>query len=197
MRLSFFIASSALLFAACSVDTTGLSEESSRAPKGNPAASVVVTEYADLQCPACKAAQDSIVQPLLEEYGDRIAFEFKHFPLRSIHRFALEAAEAAECAADQGAFWEYHDVIYARQDMLSSAALRSWAGELGLDEELFDRCVSSGVKRKTILTDFEEGRNAGVQGTPTFFINGERVDSQLGVIREQIDAILNRGSVAL
>lgn len=163
---------SALLFVACT-DTTGLSAESSREPKGNPDAPVVVMEYADFQCPACGAAYTSVVEPLMEQYGDRIRFEFKHFPIQSIHPYALRAAMAAECAADQDKFWEYTHLVFSNQSELSARALEDWAAELRLDTDLFKRCVDSQIKRDTVLADYQEGRANNVNGTPTFFVNGE------------------------
>lgn len=102
---------SALLLAAC-VDTTGISPTSSRPPRGNANALVTVMEFADFQCPACMSAHATINKPLFEKYGSQVRFEFRHFPLRNIHRFALDLAEASECAADQGKFWEFVDLAY-------------------------------------------------------------------------------------
>lgn len=199
-RFSFFAPLAAvLLLAACGVDTTGLSADSSRGPHPQTSASatVTVTEYADLECPACAAAHERIVQPLIQQYGSRIRFEFKHFPLMTIHRFALSAAEGAECAADQGKFWEFEQLAFEKQASLSTAALPVWAEELGLDIPLFERCVASHIKRETILNDQNQGRQMGVQGTPTFFVNGERVESDLATLSSAIDAALQAPSQAL
>lgn len=188
------LSTSALLafgLTACGVDTTGLSAESSRRPTGVPNASVVVVEFADLQCPACKGAHELITGPLLEKYGNRIRFEFKHFPLSAIHIHAMEAAMAAECAADQGKFWEFIDIDYTNQEKLSSSELRVWGKELGLDEALFDRCIASGIKKKTVLADYAEGEKKGVNSTPTFFINGTRVNLvNVGDLEAAVDAAL-------
>ena len=110
-------------------------EVSSRQPKGNPNASVLVEEFADLQCPACAAAHSRIVEPLLDKYGTEIRFEHKHFPLRSIHRFALDASEMSECAADQGKYWEYIDIAFTNQSDLSLDSIVEWAEALGLDAD--------------------------------------------------------------
>lgn len=179
----------ALALAAC-VDTTGLSEDSSRPPKGNSQAAVIVAEFADLQCPACRAAHTSVTKPLLEKYGPQVRFEFKHFPLRSLHRFAMEAAEAAECVADQGKFWEFVDLDYEKQQELTSDALRTWAASLKLDTALFERCLKSHIKRGTILADYEEGRSKGVAGTPTYFVNGKKVDTGFDTLSTAIDEAL-------
>lgn len=178
-----------LALAACT-DTTGLSAESSRGSHGNANSAIVIQEFADLQCPACRAAQAQIVLPIMEQYGKDVRLEFMHFPLRSIHRYALEAAEAAECAADQGKFWEYTDLVYTEQEKLNSEQLAVWAGQLGLDTELFDRCMKSHIKRDTILADYEEGRELGVGGTPTFFVQGKRVETGVATIGAAIEEAL-------
>lgn len=181
-----------LLLAACGVDTTGLSAESTRPihPKSNPNAAVTVTEYADFECPACGAAYSLITKPVLDKYGSQIRYEHKHFPLTGIHRYALEAAQATECAADQGKFWEYAEVVFTKQEDLSSRALRDWAAELKFDTALFERCLSSKIKRDTVLADQEEGRKLGVSGTPSFFVNDQRVESDVEAIGKAVDAAI-------
>lgn len=193
---------SLLILSACTVDTTGLSEESARGPhpSSNANAAVTITEFGDLECPACAAAHIGLITPLLQQEGQRISYEFKHFPLRSIHRYALEASMAAECAADQGKFWEYSDLVFTEQSSLSAdgeEALQAWAAELGLDTELFNRCLASDIKRDTVLADYDEGRDMGVTGTPTFFVNGQRVETDLDAMREAIDAQLAQFQQAL
>ncbi len=184
------------LLAAC-VDTTGLT--STIHTDVNPATSqnalVTVTEYADLQCPACRSAHGTLVQPLIAKYGTKIAYDFRHFPLTSIHRFAMEAAEASECAADQGKFWDFVDHDYENQGDLTSDMLREWAGELKLDEELFGRCLDSHIKRKAIQASYEEGRAKGVQGTPTFFVNGQQTNATIQELSAAIDAALDQAAV--
>lgn len=187
--------SSALLFAACGVDTTGLSAESSRTMMGSETALVTLTEYGDFQCPACKTAHDILTKPLLTKYDGKVRFEFKHFPLRNIHSYALEAAEAAECAADQGKFWQFFDLAYENQERLSGVALREWAAELGLDAALFDRCLKSNIKEKAVLADFAEGSKKGVNSTPSYFVNGVRVpNNSLETLSAAIDAALENSS---
>lgn len=174
--LSLLLIATATVFAACSpVDTTGLSAQSARTPTGNPDGLVTVTEYGDFQCPACKSAYTIITQPLLEKYGKQIRFEFKHFPLQTLHEYAMEAAQASECAADQGKFWEFMDLNYKNQEKLSSTQLRTWAGELQLDTALFDRCVRSGIKKTTVNADYTAGEKAGVDSTPTYFVNETKI----------------------
>lgn len=180
-----------LALAACT-DTTGLTPESTRSvhPQTSANAAVVVAEYADLQCPACRAANETVVPPLLAKYGMQIAYEFHHFPLSSIHRYAFEAAEAAECAADQGKFWEFVDLDYKNQQELSSEMLDQWGEDLKLDTALFNRCRDSHIKRDMIQEEYDQGRNLGVRGTPTFFVNGEQVEATVDGLSAAIDAAL-------
>jgi protein-disulfide isomerase len=191
-RLLPLIASaSAVLLTAC-VDTTGISAESSRTahPSTSPAAIVTVAEFADLQCPACRSAHESIVKPLIEKYGTKIRYDFMHFPLQTLHPYALRAAEASECAADQKKFWEFIDMNYTNQEKLNQDALAEWAQQLGLDMDLFGRCTDSHIKRDAILDEYQKGKDVGVSGTPTFFVNGKKVDSGLAELSAAIDAAL-------
>jgi protein-disulfide isomerase len=191
IRISAVAVASAILLAACGVDTTGISPDSSRPIRGNASASVTLTEFGDLQCPACKSAHDLINKPLLAKYGTKVRFQFKHFPLTGIHVYALEAGEAAECAADQGKFWEFFDLDYAEQENLSSAQLREWAKTLGLNMDIFERCVSSGIKEATVMADEAEGEKAGVNSTPSYFVNGVRVqNNNVDAISAAIDQAL-------
>lgn len=187
------------VFAGC-VDTTGLKPESSVPARGNLASSVVVTEYSDFECPACRVAYSLIVQPLYEKYKDRVRFEMKQFPLLTVHRYALPLAEASECAADQGKFWEFVDTAFTAQlqmdkdqKTVAPADITTWAQELKLDMPLFDRCTRSHIKRKAIMDEFDAGRKLGVNGTPTFFINGQLVPQDkldLAEFEKLIDAAL-------
>ena len=181
-----------LILAGC-VKGTELPETSSRSahPGSNPNASVTVVEYADLQCPACRATNEQVVKPLLSQYGDRIRYEYRHFPLSSIHQYAFPAAEAAECAADQGRFWEFIEKAYERQDELDESALSDWAASLDIDMDLFRQCVQSRTKRQIVLNDYKEGRKAGVKGTPSFFVNGEKVPHDLNSLGSAINQLTN------
>lgn len=180
-----------LLLTACNSEPA----VSSRSPKGNPNAAVLVEEYADLQCPACAAAHTQIVEPLLAQYGSEIRFEHNHFPLRSIHRFALDASEAAECAADQGKFWEYVDIAFENQSQMSLDAFLEWSDELGLDTEKLERCWKSHSKRDVVLEDYKEGRDRGVSGTPTFFVNGEQVPTN--ELQQAVEAAIEQTKMRL
>lgn len=185
-----FTAITCVLLAACTQSIPDdISTELTSSPKGNVNSPIVVQEFADLQCPACRSAHTNVTAPLLEQYGSKIQFEFIHFPLRQIHRYALPAAMAAECAADQGRFWQYVDHVYENQDTLTTTMLDEYATAVGVpDIDLFNRCVESEAKREGVLENYEQGRIAEVTGTPTFFVNGVKVNSSLGALSAAIDA---------
>lgn len=187
-RSSALLCSLALL-TACGVDTTGLSPESSRPPhpETDVASSVLVEEFIDLQCEACRAAQTKIIPQLLAQYGEKMRFEVNHYPIGGHHIYSVYAAQAAECAADQGKFWEFEEMNYKNQDDLGEEAVYDWARALKLDLPLFERCLKSEIKKDTVLADRDEGDKRGVNGTPTFFVNGVRVESTIGAIGEAID----------
>lgn len=191
MKHPFLFIIASLTLVAC-VDTTGLSAESSKAahPDTDFNAVVSVVEYGDLQCPACAAAYTQLIEPLIAKYGKQISVEFAHFPLTSIHRYAMESAEASECAADQGKFWKLVHLVYAEQDKLTDAQLDVWGAELELDSDLYSRCRKSHIKREAIMAEYEAGKALGVNGTPTFFVNGERVDSSTDALTKAIDTAL-------
>ena len=184
---------SLFLVTAC-VSKEGLSPESTKVPTGNANSSIIVEEFADLQCPACKGAHSQIVKPLLEKYGNVIRYEFKHFPLMQIHAYAHEAAEATECAADQSKFWEFVNDSYENQEKLSRDDLIARAEKVGVtDMELFRRCVQSRIKRGAVQEEYKEGSDRGVRGTPTFFVGGERVPrNTLEGLSEMIEASISK-----
>ena len=161
--------------------------------KGNKDASVAVIEYSDFECPFCLRHQESMRQ-LGAEYGDRIAISFRHFPLTSIHPQAQKAAEASECAAEQGKFWEMHENIFeanAAQNM-SVSRWKDLAGTLGLNTSQFNTCLDSGKYADRIRQDMAEGSAAGVQGTPATFVNGQLVSGAVPYeqLRQMIEANL-------
>lgn len=193
-RLSLLVGLGTLVLLTACVDKTGLSAESHKGPhpKSNVTSPIVIHEFGDLQCPACRAAQSKIIPSLLKEYGAKIRFEFKHFPIVSLHRHAMVAAQASECAADQGKFWDFVDLAYEKQSALRSDVFPVWAEELELDVPLFERCLQSRIKKEAVLEDYEEGKGLGVKGTPTFFVNGEIVQSELKVITDTVDALVSK-----
>jgi protein-disulfide isomerase/rhodanese-related sulfurtransferase/uncharacterized membrane protein len=138
---------------------------------GNPDAAVTVVEWGDFECPSC-GMEAPTVRELRQKYGNRIRFVFRQFPLRSIHPQAEKAAEASECAAEQGKFWEAMDKIYAEQNDLSEPALMRDAADLGLDQSRFKACLESGAMGARVRRDMEDGRALHVDRTPTFFVGG-------------------------
>src|SRR3989344_4045732 len=140
--------------------------------KGAAAAKVVVVEFADFQCPACRAAYP-ITKKLVADYKDKIKFVYRHFPLTDAHEYALQAAEAAEAAGEQGKFWEYHDLLFENQENLAEDDLINYAKQLNLDVGKFREVLDSGKYKDKVLADLADGQKAGVNSTPTFFINGK------------------------
>lgn len=154
---------------------------------------VTIVEFGDLECPMCGLAQKS-VHKMLDQYGSRVRFVFRHFPLTGIHPQAEKAAEASECAAAQGKFWQAEDLFYQKQSDLSVNALKNYAAELGLDTNEFDRCLSSGMMASRVEQDVADGKALGVRFPPTFFVGHEMLvgvpdDQQLfGLIDQQLEA---------
>jgi protein-disulfide isomerase len=136
-------------------------------------ASVMLVEYGDLECPYCGRAEP-IVRQLLREFGDDLAFAFRHYPLTDVHPHAELAAEATEAAAAQGRFWEMHDLLFIHQDALGFADLLGYAEELGLDIDRFVDDLRENRYAQHVSEDAVSGDRSGVSGTPTFFINGSR-----------------------
>ena len=143
--------------------------------RGSLDAPVSLVEYGDYECPYCRAAHP-IVDEIQARMGDELQFVFRHFPMTTVHAHAEEAAEAAEAAGAQGRFWEMHDVLFKNQEQLAPHYLRAYAGALGLDTQRFDRDLAEHVYAYRVREDFMSGVRSGVNGTPTFYINGVRHD---------------------
>ncbi len=138
-------------------------------------APVTLVEYGDYECPFCGEAH-SVVKAIKEHLGDKLCLAYRHFPLTNAHPHAEHAAEAAEAASAQGNFWGMHDLLYENQDALDDADLAEYARELGLDVARVIREVEAGKYVGHIKEDFQSGIRSGVNGTPSFFINGVRYD---------------------
>jgi len=139
-----------------------------------PGADLELVMYGDFECPYCAAAQ-GILARVERRLEGRLVLVFRHFPVEAVHPRAQLAAEAAEAAAAQGAFWEMHDALYAAQGRLDEDDLHAHARALGLDRERFADDLRSGRHRRRVLLDLESGRASGVTGTPAFFAGGRRV----------------------
>jgi protein-disulfide isomerase len=136
-------------------------------------APLTLVEFGDYQCPYCGAAHE-VVKELQENFRKKLRFVFRHFPLTQIHEYALLAAEAAEAAGFQGKFWPLHEVLYENQAWLGPESILKWAGDLGLNLEKLGKDIAEGRAMKRIKEDRLSGIRSGVNGTPTFFLNGLR-----------------------
>ena len=143
--------------------------------QGSASAPITLVEYGDYQCPYCGMAYP-IVKSLQQALGNQMRFVFRNFPLRDSHPNAEHAAEAAESAGAQGGFWEMHDTLYENQEHLEDSDLLGYAKELGLDTTQVARDLEDGTYAKRVREDFRSGVKSGVNGTPTFFVNGARYD---------------------
>jgi protein-disulfide isomerase len=141
--------------------------------RGPPDAAVTLVEYGDYECPYCGNAYP-VIKRLRQEWEDRLRFVFRNFPLNTIHAHAGVAAQAAEAAAAQGKFWEMHDLLYEHQHDLADADLVNYALKLGLEVYRFESDLSGETFATRVSEDFRGGVRSGVNGTPTFFINGVR-----------------------
>lgn len=159
-------------------------------------APIALLEYGDYECPFCGQVQP-IVRAIQERLGDDLCFAFRHFPLTNIHPHSEHAAEAAEAAGAQEKFWEMHELLFENQQALADEDLAQYAAALGLDTERLIGQVIAGAFAPRIREDFKTGVRAGVNGTPSFFINGARYDGARGL--EPLLAALtqNRGSYAI
>ncbi|MBI4549708.1 MAG: DsbA family protein [Candidatus Omnitrophica bacterium] len=160
--------------------------------RGPVAAPVTIAEYSDFQCPSCRVVQP-VVSEILAKFPGRVRLLFRHFPLRG-HPNSPLAHQSAECAAEQGKFWEYHDRLYQDQAVWSPlpdplAAFLQFAAELGLDSERFGRCLESPAAAERIQADYASGKSAGVQSTPTFLI-GNRMLVGSKQFFEQADGLI-------
>ncbi|PIN85235.1 MAG: hypothetical protein COV47_03190 [Candidatus Diapherotrites archaeon CG11_big_fil_rev_8_21_14_0_20_37_9] len=141
--------------------------------EGNPDGSVRIVEFSDFQCPACGGAYP-VVKRVLAEYPEKVKITYRHFPLTSIHPYAQKAAEASECAADQGKFWEMHDKLFENQTALTLPDLKAYASEIGINVDEFNSCLETGAHAANVAASASYAFSIGVNSTPTFFINGEK-----------------------
>jgi len=159
--------------------------------QGNPAAKCSLVEYGDYECPSCGEAYP-IIQKLQKYFGDRISFVFRNFPLSQIHPWAEAAAEAAEFSASDGRFWEMHDLLYENQERLSEELLMNLADSLHLSSAHLKTALADRKYHDRVRGDFMGGVRSGVNGTPTFFINGQRHNGSydFDTLRDAIEGAL-------
>lgn len=158
---------------------------------------ITVTEYADFQCPAC-ASFFPFISQVKEQFKNQIRFEFKHFPLVQIHPNATSAHRAAQAAANQGKFWEMHDLLYSRQQTWSNVTspapvFENYAREIGLDMDKYSIDVAAGDTLAVINTDIDAGKQLNVNATPTFFIEGKKIeDTSIIASVEQFSEVIKK-----
>jgi len=158
--------------------------------RGSKDAKIQITLFSDFQCPFCsrvKAPLDEVEK----HYGDDISIVFKHFPL-SFHKAAMPAALAAACAQEQGKFWELHDQMFDNQKALSNDDIKGYAKAVGLDEGKFNACFDSAKYKGQVEADMAEGREAGVRGTPTLYINGRKFNSPSGYNLQAFTTVIDK-----
>jgi protein-disulfide isomerase len=177
--------------------TSGLSAEEVADPMlGSQTAPVVITEYADFGCSACRAWHNyGVRDQVLATFGDQVSFVWKDFPV--ITPLSPQAAEAGHCAAAQGKFWEFHDTAYEQYSGLDMSALRGYASAVGVDLDPFDQCLEEGLMRRKVQANEQEARRLGLRGTPGFAINGRPLPAppsfeQLAFLIQQELAILSK-----
>ncbi len=164
--------------------------------KGSKNATITLVEYSDFQCPACGAFQP-IMNEVMAEFGDKVKFEYKHYPLVQIHPFAEPAARAAEAAGQQGKFFEYADILFAKQNEWSKSTnptgfFKKYAEELGLDLTKFAQHQKSSLLQGNIKANMLEARELGLTGTPSFYLNGVKMEfSNYDDFKAQIGAAVN------
>lgn len=157
-------------------------------------APVTVVEFTDYECPFCLRHFNVTVPLILRDYKDEVKYVIRNFPISDIHPFAIAAAEAAECAHKQQRFKDYHFILFQRNKALDTDSLKKYAAEIGLDTATFNQCVDSRESRDRVANDFKDGVAYGVRGTPSFFINGKKLEGArpYQTFKTMIDASLGR-----
>lgn len=149
---------------------------------GNLNAPLELVEYGDYECPSCRLAYP-IVKNIQQRLDNEIKFVFRNFPLSRIHPHAISAAVATEAAARQGKFWEMHDIIFENQETLEPANIFAFAITIGLDPEHFKNDIEQNELMDKVEKDLDSGMRSGVNGMPTFFINGEKFNGEWSEVR--------------
>ena len=170
-------------------------------PLGPANAKVTIIEFSDFQCPYCARFQAQTLPQILQNYGDKVRFVYRNFPHES--QQSVKAAEAADCANEQGAFWKYHDLLFQNQSALDDASLKGYASSLGLDTAAFNTCLDTDKYLSELQKDYQDAIAAGAQGTPAFAVGvsaGQFVNAALiygaqpySVFQAAIEAALAAG----
>jgi len=135
-------------------------------------APITIIEFSDYQCPYCKKWHDEVLDRMLANYPDQIRFVYRDFPLISLHPGAAPAAEAADCAGEQGSYWPFYQALFSMKYDLTTEAYQQYAAELGLDMQAFAECLADRRYEPEVMGDYNYAVNLGISSTPTFFING-------------------------
>lgn len=159
----------------------GSSSQVTNHTRGEGKSGVTLTEYGDFQCPAC-GAYYPVIEQVFEKYKDQITFQFRNFPLRQIHPHAMLAHRAAAAADKQGKFWDMYNMLYTNQSAWTDQSdpittFRGFAQSIGLNMDQYDTDLKSGTVNDAINADIAEGQKLGVSSTPTFFIDGKKIDN--------------------
>ncbi len=161
--------------------------------RGNFNAPITLVEFSDFECPFCERIYPTL-NKILSDYKDKVRLVYKYFPL-SFHPNAQKAAEAAECASEQGKFWEYHDKLFENQSGgFSTDKFKQWAKDLNIDSAKFNSCLDSGKYAQKVQADAQEGQQKGVNGTPATFVNGQLVSGALPyeTFKQIIDGLVTK-----
>ncbi len=143
---------------------------------GPETAAVLIEEFSDFQCPACEAAEP-VIKQVLAKYKDKVRFSYRQFPLTTVHPLAMPASIASECADKQGKFWAYHSLLFSNQPNFQPADLENYARQASLDIPEFNQCQSQSADVEALIRgDMTLGNRQGVSATPTFFVNGQKVE---------------------
>ena len=159
--------------------------------QGNPNAACSLVEYGDYECPSCGKAQP-IIKRLQAQFGDQLSFVFRNFPLQEVHPWAESAAELAEFAGTLDKFWEMHDLLFVNQESFSESMFQNLLEEVELTDSGLQGAQASGALKRRISADFSGGIRSGVNGTPTFFLNGDRYDGpvEYGSLAALVEQVL-------
>jgi protein-disulfide isomerase len=160
--------------------------------QGDRDARVTLIEYGDFECPHCARAYP-IVKALQARFGDELRFVFRYFPLEGAHPNAMAFAEFAEAAASQGKFWQAHDYLFEHQGHISARQLAAAATSLDLDAVELARVIGTKAPAERVRKDLASGENSGVNGTPAFFINGERFEGEWWEEAAFVEALASAG----
>lgn len=160
--------------------------------QGNKNAELVVIAFEDFQCPIC-GEQYPVLKKILPDYQDKILFVYRDFPTN--HEFSQKAAEAAQCAYEQDMFWQYHDFLFSNQSLMTDETVFSqFAAQLDMNTTAFDQCLNTSRYKTEVQKDFFDGKLAGVSGTPTFYLNGYKLEGAYSeqFWREALDYLLSK-----